>query len=169
MTVTQYLLNAGVLVFVLATNLGTRHLTWRRLALPLVLVAGAAAVFLRDLPTSGNDATLEAVGLAAGVALGLLAGAAMSVRHEAGRPVTSAGSAYAALWVAVVVGRVLFAYGADHWFSRQIGLFSYEHRITGADAWTAAFVLMALAMVSTRVVVTAVRYAGRVRPAVVAA
>ena len=28
-------------------------------------------------------------------------------------------------------------------------------QITGADAWTAAFVLMALAMVLTRVVVTA--------------
>jgi hypothetical protein len=52
---------------------------------------------------------------------------------------------------------MLFAYGADHWYSRQIGEFSMTHQITGADAWTAAFVLMALAMVVTRVAVTAAR------------
>jgi hypothetical protein len=49
---------------------------------------------------------------------------------------------------------MVFAYGADHWFTQQIGLFSYHHAITGADAWTAAFVSMALAMVLTRVLVT---------------
>ncbi len=169
MSVAQYVLNAGLLVFVLATNLGTRRLTWRRLVLPLVLVAVAAAAFLRDVPTLGNDATLEAVGLGTGVLLGLLAGALVSVRHSAGHLVTSAGAAYAALWTVVIVGRVAFAYGADHWFTRQIGQFSYAHRITGADAWTAAFVLMALAMVTTRVLVTGAQYAGKSRPAAVAA
>jgi hypothetical protein len=169
MTVTQYGLNAGLLVFVLATSLGTRDLTWRRLVLPLALVAVAAAVFLRHVPTAGNDATLEVVGLVAGVLLGLLAGALVRVRREAGRVVTSAGRAYAALWTVVIGGRVLFAFGADHWFSQQIGLYSYTHRITGADAWTAAFVLMALAMVTTRVAVTAAQYVGATRPVVVAA
>jgi len=56
----------------------------------------------------------------------------------------------------VIGGRMAFAYGADHWFPAAIGRFSIEHEITGADAWTAAFVLIALAMVLTRVVVTAV-------------
>jgi hypothetical protein len=168
-SVTQYALNAGLLLFVLASNLGTRTLTWRRLALPLVLVAVAAVAFLRDVPTIGNDAPLEALGLASGVVLGLVAGALVTVRREAGRLVTVAGTAYAVLWTAVIGGRVLFAYGADHWFSQQIGRFSYEHRITGADAWTAAFVLMALAMVTTRVLVTGLQYAGKSRPVAVAA
>ena len=48
----------------------------------------------------------------------------------------------------------LKAHGADHWFAQRIGLFSYHHQITGADAWTAAFVAMALTMVLTRVLVT---------------
>jgi hypothetical protein len=65
--------------------------------------------------------------------------------------VMRAGSAYAALWVAVIGGRMLFAYGADHWFPVAIGRFSMTHQITGADAWTAAFVLMALSMVIARV------------------
>ena len=50
---------------------------------------------------------------------------------------------------------MIFAYGADHWFGTSIARFSVAHQITGADAWTAAFVLMALAVVRTRVAVTA--------------
>ena len=43
---------------------------------------------------------------------------------------------------------------AEHWFGQAIGRFSRTYEITGGDAWTAAFVLMALAMVVTRVLVT---------------
>ena len=63
------------------------------------------------------------------------------------------------VWVAVIGGRILFAYGAEHWFSRDIAAFSRAHLITGADAWTAAFVIMALAMVVSRLAVTGVRAA----------
>ncbi len=158
MSVAQYGLNLGLLVYVLATNVGTRRLTRTRLTLPVVLVALAAAVFLRDVPTRGNDTTLELVGTLAGVVLGVTAGVLVRVvPARAGRLVTTAGAAYATLWVAVIGGRMLFAYGADHWFSRSIARFSFQHGITGADAWTATFVLMALAMVLTRVLVTAVR------------
>ena len=54
-----------------------------------------------------------------------------------------AGAAYGGLWIAVIGGRCVFAYGAEHWFGRAIGEFSMTHQITGADAWTAAFILMA--------------------------
>ncbi|HEY8287455.1 MAG TPA: hypothetical protein VIJ28_23965, partial [Chloroflexota bacterium] len=39
----------------------------------------------------------------------------------------------------------------------QVGRFSFDHQITGADAWTAAFVLMAIAMVATRTAGLALR------------
>jgi hypothetical protein len=58
--------------------------------------------------------------------------------------------------VLVIGGRVAFAYGADHWFGPAIGRFSITHQITGADAWTAAFVLMALSMVVVRVAASGV-------------
>src|SRR3954451_18224975 len=158
MTTTMYLLNLGLLAFVLWANLGTRTVTRSRLTLPVLLVVAAGAVFLRDVPTAGHDVALEAVGIGAGVLLGVVAGALVRVdRDTVGRLVMRAGAAYAALWVAVIGGRMLFAYGADHWFPVAIGRFSMTHQITGADAWTAAFVLMALAMVLTRVVVTALR------------
>lgn len=156
MSLAQYALNLGLLGYVLLSNLGTHAVTHRRLALPVVLVAVAAVVFLRDMPTVGNDARLELIGLGAGALLGLIAGLLVSVRRTPAGPVMVAGGAYAALWIVVIVGRMAFAYGADHWFTRWIGTFSYRHQITGADAWTAGFILMALAMVLVRVGVTTV-------------
>src|SRR3954471_23712655 len=156
MTTTQYLLNAGLLAFVLWANLGARTVSRARFTLPLLLVAVAAGVFLRDVPTAGNDVELELDGVAAGAVLGLVAAALVRVERSQGRLVMRAGAAYAALWIAVIGGRCVFAYGADHWFPRAIGEFSMTHSITGADAWTAAFILMALAMVVVRVAATGV-------------
>lgn len=163
MTTSQYLLNLGLLAFILASNLGTRPVTRRRTVLPLVLVAVAASVFLRHVPTLGHDLTLELVGVAAGAALGVVAGLLVQVRRDGGTTTTTAGLPYAVLWVAVIGGRMAFAYGADHWFPRTIGEFSMRHQITGADAWASAFILMALTMVLARVAVTAARAAVVVR------
>jgi hypothetical protein len=167
MTTTMYLLNLGLLGFVLWANLGTRIVTRSRLMLPVLLVVAAGAVFLRDVPTAGHDVALDVDGIGAGVVLGVVAGVLVRVdRDRIGRLVMRAGAAYAALWVAVIGGRILFAYGADHWFPAAIGRFSMSHQITGADAWTAAFVLLSLSMVLARVVTSTVLIAraGR-RPA----
>jgi hypothetical protein len=160
MTTNLYLLNLALLAFVLWANLGTRTVTTSRLVLPVVLVVVAAAAFLRHVPTAGHDVALEAAGVGAGLALGVLAGALVRVeraeRDEQGqRLVMRAGAAYAALWVAVIGGRMLFAYGADHWFALAIGRFSVTHQITGADAWTAAFIMLSLTMVLARVATSA--------------
>jgi hypothetical protein len=163
MSTTQYVLNIALLAYILLSNLGTREVTHRRLLAPVVLVAIAGWVFLRNLPGLGNDHALEAVGLAAGVVFGLIASACVSLRRDlSGRLVSTAGWAFAAVWVLVIGGRMAFAYGADHWFPMTIARFSRDHLITGADAWTAAFVIMALAMVLTRLLATVVRGA-RVR------
>ncbi|MGC9670296.1 hypothetical protein ACNTMW_27600 [Planosporangium sp. 12N6] len=157
MSTTQYLLNAGLLAFVLWSNLGIRTVTRSRFTLPLLLVAIAGVAFLRDVPTAGNDVGLDLVGAAAGTVLGLIAAALVRIdRDTTGRLVMRAGAAYAALWGAVVGGRMLFAYGAEHWFPAAIGRFSMTHQITGADAWTTAFVLMALCMVLARVAASGV-------------
>ena len=157
MTNSMYLLNLGLLAFVLSANLGTRTVTRSRLALPVLLVLVAGAVFLHDMPTAGHDVALEVAGAGAGVLLGVAAAALVRVeRNRVGRLVMRAGAAYAALWVAVIGGRMLFAYGADHWFPAAIGRFSMTHQITGGDAWTAAFILLSLSMVLTRVAASGV-------------
>ena len=83
MSTTQYLLNAGLLAFVLWANLGTRTVSRSRFTLPLLLVALAAAMFLRDVPTAGHDVGLELAGVASGALLGLVAAALVRVDRDA--------------------------------------------------------------------------------------
>jgi hypothetical protein len=68
----------------------------------------------------------------------------------------------------VIGGRVAFAEWATHTGARTVGEFSVRHQITGADAWTAAFVLMAVAMVVVRYAATALVAGARARRTVVA-
>jgi hypothetical protein len=155
-----YLLSLGILAFVLKTGLGTRELDRRRFTLPLAVVAVAGSLFLRSVPATPADIGLIAVLGAAGVLLGLVAGALMKVRRTGdGSLVTVAGTSYAAVWVAAVGGRLAFAYSASHWFAPQIASFSRAAGISGSAAYTAAFVTMALTIVLTRVAVTAVKAA----------
>jgi len=158
MSTTVLLLNLGILAFVLRTGLGTRELNRRRFTLPIAIVAVVGYLYLQSVSTSAGDAELIAVLGAGGVLLGLLAGLLMKVRRaDDSSLVTVAGASYAAVWVAALGGRLVFAYGANHWFAAPVADFSRTHGIGGAAAWTSAFVIMALAMVLTRVAVTAVR------------
>lgn len=157
MTTSQYLLNVGLLIVILGSSLGTRTVTWRRLLIPLVSVLGAGTYFLQTVSTAGNDLYLEVAGLFAGLVFGVIASLTVRMRAEGGRVVARAGVAFAAVWLVAIGGRMLFAYGAEHWFAREIFTFSVNNHITGATAWTVAFVLMALTMVITRVAVAAGR------------
>ncbi|WP_305782616.1 hypothetical protein [Symbioplanes lichenis] len=158
MTATQYLISAAILVVGLL-SLGTHEFKWSRMLRPVIIVAVVASIYLKSFPTAGNDVRLEAVGVGAGILLGVISGLLVKVRRDAttGRVLTTAGFGFAAVWIGAVVFRTLFAYGADHWFARGIYDFSRVHLITGGDAWTAAFVLMSLTMVLVRLAVTAVQ------------
>ncbi len=157
MSTTQWILNVTLLGWVLTRNLGTHRVTAFTFLVPLAVVAVAGGWFLRDLPTAGHDVALELIGIAAGLALGTLAALLTRMQRRHGHLVVSAGTAFAAVWIATIGGRMLFAQWATHSGARTIGELSMRHQITGADAWTAAFVLMALSMVAVRLVVTAVQ------------
>lgn len=61
MSAAQYALNLGLLAYILISNLGTHSVTRHRLLLPVVLVSVAGGVFLNDVPTLGNDTSIELV------------------------------------------------------------------------------------------------------------
>jgi hypothetical protein len=68
-----------------------------------------------------------------------------------------AGLAYAAVWALAFGGRLAFGWAASGIWRTEVWQFSLAHQITGAAAWTTAFVLMALAMVGARTAVLAAR------------
>ena len=159
MTTTQWILNLALLAWVLLRNLGSRPLDRAAVTVPLLVVGIAAAVFLRDVPTAGHDVALDVLFATVGLGLGALATALTQVRTDGGRVVVTAGAAFAGLWIAVIGGRIAFAEWATGAGARTVGQFSHDHLVTGADAWTSAFVLMALAMVLGRLVTTGARAA----------
>lgn len=168
MSTAQWILNLALLWWVLTRNLGTRAVTRATFGVPALVVAVVGATYLRDVPTLGHDAVLELTGLAVGAALGLAAAGLTRVHRRDGSLVVTAGAGFALLWLAVIGGRVAFAEWATHTGARTVGEFSVRHQITGADAWTAAFVLMAVAMVVVRYAATALVAGARARRTAVA-
>jgi hypothetical protein len=168
MTTAEWILNCTLLGWVLVRNLGTRPVTRSTYLVPLAVVAVAAGIYLRNVPGGGNDHMLELAGIGAGVVFGLAAAACTRLLTDgSGRLLARAGLAFAAVWVIAIGGRIAFAELATHSWGPAVARFSIAHEITGAEAWRAAFVLMALVMVLTRVAATAVQAArrNRTRPA----
>jgi hypothetical protein len=159
MNATEIVTFAGLAAFIIATQVGTRRLTLRRLVLPFVAVAVVTYHYLHGIPTAGGDLDFEISLSLAGTLCGVLAACLMTVQRDeqTGRIVTQAGATYAALWAIVFGGRLAFAWAASNLWTHQVMQFSIQHAITGSDAWTAAFVLMALSMVVARTAVTAIR------------
>jgi hypothetical protein len=157
MTTTDYLISA-VLVLLVIPQLRGMRIGLRSLLLPLVAVGAAAAYYLKSIPTSGHDVTLDLALGAVGLALGVLCGLSTRVfRDKEGFLVSKAGIAAAALWIVGMAARTAFAYEANHGAAHAVYTFSVNNQITGSDAWTAALVLMALVQVIARLIVIRIK------------
>jgi hypothetical protein len=160
MTTGELILNAAVLIFVLYRNLGHHIVNRQRFTIPIVIIAAVGVLFLRNIPTVQNDLGFEAIGLAAGLILGVIAGFLLRVtRTDTGQVMTQGGTWFALLWIFVIGARVAFSEGATHVFGHQVTDFSITNGISGSDAFTVMFVLMALAMITAMVATIAVRSA----------
>ncbi|WP_431044266.1 hypothetical protein ACQUSR_21750 [Streptomyces sp. P1-3] len=143
-----------ILIIILATDIGRRRITTMRMVRSVIAVAVVIAIFVHSLPTQGNDLSLQLVGVGVGVICGLIAGTLLpAYRHESGEIYTIGGIGYALVWVVLSCGRIVFAYGAEHWFTADLIRFSIENKISGEDTYANAFVFMSLAMVLTRTAV----------------
>ena len=161
---TEFLITAAVIVSI-ALQLGTRTLDWRRLLAPVAIVAGFAVYYLKAIPTSGGDGWFTLAGVALGVGLGTLTGAMVGIRSEAGRIITTAGIAYASIWIVTFAARfacVQIAVNSPVTL-RDVFVWAYQHGIT-QSGWTAFFLLQALAMVLVRSAIVASRAYLTARP-----
>jgi F0F1-type ATP synthase membrane subunit c/vacuolar-type H+-ATPase subunit K len=153
MSASIWIVNLVVLAAVLAADLGTREITRRRVVRPLIVSGLAVAVFVKSPQTSGAGLAIEVVGLVAGLALGMIGSRLFMVvrRDEDSNTATSiAGVGYAAFWLVVIAARLLFSYGANHWFSHPLGQWLAAHQITVAGL-TDALILLAIGLVLARV------------------
>jgi hypothetical protein len=166
MNATEIITFAGIAGIIIATQVGRHPLSLRRFVTPLLIAGVVAYSYLHSIPTVGGDLDFEIVCSLAGALFGVLAASLVRIERDGqtGRIVQQAGLAYAALWTIVFGGRLAFAWAASTIWTHQVEQFSFQHAITGSAAWTAAFVLMALAMVLTRTAVVGVRTVLVARP-----
>jgi hypothetical protein len=148
MPASVWIINLVVLTAVLEADLGSRRITWFRLARPVVLGGVIIAFYIKGVAGSGDGLGLE-LGLAAlGVAGGLAAGAIFRVyRDSAGHARSQAGAGYAALWVVVIGARIGFAYATTHSHGLQTWLGT--HHISSGTL-TDALIFMAAGLLLAR-------------------
>jgi hypothetical protein len=157
MTIIDYLISTALVLLVIPQIRGSK-MTMISVVRPVVLVAAAAAYYLRGVPTQGNDVLLDVLLIALGAALGVSCALTTGITPgEDGTPYAKAGVAAAVLWVLGMAGRFAFQYYANHSGAQSVVNFSARHQITSGEAWTAALIFMALAEVVSRLIVMRVR------------
>ncbi|MFF7196270.1 hypothetical protein ACIOC1_23505 [Streptomyces sp. NPDC088197] len=157
MTSTEWITDIALLLVVFR-QLREGRLDLKTFLIPLGIVAFVANSYLDTIPTAGNDLVLIGVLMSVGAALGVAGGIYTRVRTVGEHVLIKAGAVSAILWVVGMGARMGFQLWTEHaGGAHQVAQFSVAHHITSDQAWVAAFVLMALTEVVTRLATIFIR------------
>ena len=146
------------LILVVLIQLRERRLTVTSLIRPFVIAGIAVLIYLRGTPTAGNDLLLLALAAATGLLIGVASGQTVLMRTVPdGGVLARSGWASAAIWILGMGSRFAFLIWISHGGAAPVARFSAEHAITSKEVWVVALLAMAVAEVSGRALVQALR------------
>lgn len=156
------LIGGSIFVVMMASQYGRRDYTWHKVVMPVASCAVFAYFYLKDAPTMSVDFVVYAVGGLIGLVFGVWASVATGVERDArdGKVYTRCGAGFALAFLTCLALRVAFIASAQHVgpFRDRLGAFMFDHKIV-VDAIPPFFVIMACAMVVSRVAFIAGRVA----------
>ncbi|MEV7346633.1 hypothetical protein [Streptomyces sp. NPDC093544] len=157
MTTTEWITDIALLLVVFR-QLREGRLDLKSFLIPLGIVAFVAYSYLDGIPTAGNDLMLIGVLMSVGAALGVAGGVYTRLRTVGEHVLIKAGAVSAILWVVGMGARMGFQLWTEYGGGADdVARFSITHHITSDQAWVAAFVLMALTEVVTRLATIFIR------------
>jgi hypothetical protein len=148
------ILNLWVLFAVLEADLGHRKITRFRVLRPLLVAGAIVPVFVDRPATAGTGELLELVLAGVGVLLGVFASTRlMRIGFDGAKQQVEsiAGVGYGVFWFVIIGARLTFTYGANHWYSAQLGHWMTSNGVS-VDALTDSLIFMAVAMTVTRTI-----------------
>jgi hypothetical protein len=159
MNTTTIIVLVGIGLFLSIQQMRYRRFGLRTLALPMVFAVVLWYAYVQGAPTIGSDMDLYLICGAIGAALGLVGGVLSSVRRDeaTGTWLVKGGAVYAGLLLALIAGRLGFAYYAENGGFATVRQFSIDHAISGQAPIVAALMLMVVATILARLVVVLAR------------
>jgi hypothetical protein len=151
-----YWLNLIVLAVVLQSDIGRKKVTAFRVLRPVATAIALVPFFYKGGSTSGNGLYLEIGGTVLGLLLGYIASLPMTFEYDTvkQRVYSRAGLAFFLSWAVLTGAKMLYSYGAIHWYGHQLGTWLYHNHIS-VDALRAAFIFLSVASAVSRVAVIA--------------
>jgi hypothetical protein len=146
-----WIVNLLILAVVLLTDVGHRKVGWGRVLRPFLVALLIVPLFVKSPQLSGNGLLLEGALLVAGALFGIFGAFTLMKmsKGEDGEVFSNVGVGYAAFWVFVIGARLVFSYGAYHWYSSALGHWMFTNHIT-TNGLTDGLIFLAIAMAVTR-------------------
>jgi hypothetical protein len=152
MSASIWIANLVILGAVLEADLGRKRVWWWRILRPIVATAIVVPLFVKSPQGSGNGLLFELTVAAGGLIFGLLITLGLmrvGTDQATGQLSSWAGFPYGAAWVLIIGGRLIFSYGANHWYAHDLGRWLQTSHIS-TDGLTDGLILMAIMMALTR-------------------
>ncbi|WGD97891.1 hypothetical protein [Bacillus safensis] len=145
-----WLIMGTIFLVVLFTQFGRKKFTVRNAILPFIICGIVIKMYVKDIPTSGNDIVALGLMIAAGILFGILILFTVKIEWSEGKAFTIAGIPYLLLWIIGLGWRIVLTNYAEHWNPQRFMEFMITHKLD-IDIIPPAFIFFTLAMFTTRI------------------